>query len=178
MTTLCLAAFFSVAAAAAPPEDCLHVLTDNGNISGVLNEDAGVCAYKGVPFAAPPVDDLRFAKPQPPEPWEGTLEADEFGSDCIQYPISLFGSTSVQGSEDCLYLNLWHPAGPEEEPLPVMVFIYGGGFIYGSGSWDTYEGSRLAKMGGVVVVTFNYRLGPFGFMAHPALATRWRRSSG
>jgi len=154
-------------AAADVPSDCKDVATDKGKITGVL--DAGVCSYKGVPYAAPPIGELRFAKPVPHEPWGDTLVADEFSGECLQYPISLFQSSEVKGTEDCLYLNLWHSTEPAEAPRPVMVFIHGGGFIYGSGSWDTYDGARLAKFGDVVVITFNYRLGPFGFLAHPSL---------
>ena len=148
--------------------DCTDIQTDKGAVMGKLDK-TGVCAYKGIPYAAPPVGDLRFTPPQPPAAWTDTLKAGKFGNECLQFPMGLGPAQSVTGSEDCLSLNVWQPASAEAEKLPVMVYIHGGGFVTGSGSTDWYHGRNLAKKGNVIVVTFNYRLGPFGFLAHPAL---------
>lgn len=146
------------------------IATDKGPVTGVFNEKAGVCAFKGVPFAAPPVGDLRFAMPAPHAPWQEPLDASTYGEQCTQNPMSLIPSTKLTGSEDCLYLNVWTPAGTSPDaPRHVLFFIHGGGFIYGSGAQDMYEGERLSGMKNVVVVTANYRLGPFGFLVHPSL---------
>lgn len=136
-----------------------------GRISGFLED--GVWAYLGIPYAAPPVGDLRWREPQPVEPWEGVLSCCEFGPACPQpeTPIYDVGVTS----EDCLQLNVWTPAASPEERLAVMVWIHGGSFTTGAASLETYDGRNLAKRG-VVLVSFNYRLGPFGYMCHPALS--------
>lgn len=143
-------------------------LTTEGKITGALSRTGQVCAYMGVPYAKPPVDTLRFAPPEPPAPRTGTLRATQAGSVCIQKTeTSMIGSfgVPVMGEEDCLFLNIWRPAG---ENLPVMVFIHGGAFVLGAGSWAMYDADHLAQEG-VVVVTINYRMGPLGFMASPAL---------
>jgi para-nitrobenzyl esterase len=155
--------------AAAGAADCKDIHTDKGKVSGVLDEKGGVCGYKGIPYAAPPVGELRFALPREHAPWTDTLEAVKFGNECIQNPMSLTPSKKVVGNEDCLYLNVWSKADAAEKPKPVMVFIHGGGFIYGSADWTIYDGVNLAANGDVVIVTINYRLGAFGFLAHPAL---------
>ena len=130
----------------------------------------GVTAYLGIPYAAAPVEDLRWRAPRPHARWTTVLHADHYGRDCIQ------NGDPRPTSEDCLYLNLWAPkdARPVEEGahrgrLPVMVFIHGGGFNIGSGAEPWYRGSSFARRG-VVLVTFNFRLGRFGFFAHPAIA--------
>lgn len=162
--------FATASGAAVCDADNSTVATSRGPVKGALNDKAGVCSFKGIPFAAPPVGDLRFTMPQPHEPWTEPLDATKYGEQCIQHPMSLIPSTKLTGSEDCLFLNVWAPAGASpDEPRQVLFFIHGGGFIYGSGAQDMYEGERLAGMKNVVVVTTNYRLAAFGFMAHPAL---------
>jgi para-nitrobenzyl esterase len=138
----------------------------------------GVRSFKGIPFAAPPVGDLRWKPPQPVAPWTEPRACLAFGPACPQQGKDLYGPVGEQ-SEDCLYLNVWTPADRPDARLPVMVWIHGGGFMFGSGGKPCYEGAELARRGGVVVVTCNYRLGPFGFLAHPALtAESPQRASG
>jgi para-nitrobenzyl esterase len=156
-----LAAVFVAQAALAAP-----IRIADGLLVGQRQGDLVV--YKGAPFAAPPVGDLRWRPPQPLKPWTGVRQAIAFAPGCIQGPSALVpGAGGVPFSEDCLYLNVWRPA-EAKGPLPVMVWVYGGGFASGSGGWDLFDGSALARHG-VMVVTFNYRLGALGFMAHPAL---------
>jgi para-nitrobenzyl esterase len=145
-------------AAAAP------VKTADGLLEGVRQGD--VVVYRGVPFAAPPVGDLRWRPPEPVKAWSGVRKADAFAPGCIQ-PPSPPPSGSGPFSEDCLYLNVWRPA-EAKGPLPVMLWFYGGGFASGSGGSDLFDASALARHG-VMVVTFNYRLGALGFFAHPEL---------
>ncbi len=144
---------------------------DSGPISGV--QEDGVWVYKGIPYAAPPVGELRWREPQPVEPWDEVRPCTEYGPACPQgewpYPMLKELLSVTRQDEDCLYLNVWTPASSPQERLPVMVWIHGGGFTVGSGSQLLYEGKHLARKG-VVVVTINYRLGPLGFMAHPALS--------
>jgi para-nitrobenzyl esterase len=131
--------------------------------------------FLGIPFAAPPVGELRWRPPAPAAPWSGTLQASRFGSSCPQRPSTL-GTPSE--NEDCLYLNVWTPDPAPAEPLPVMVWFHGGGNEFGSAGDDIplglggkiFDGQLLAERRGVVVVTINYRLGKLGFFAHPALA--------
>jgi para-nitrobenzyl esterase len=139
-----------------------------GPITGAL--DRGVHSYKGIPYARPPVGPLRWQAPQPPEAWTAPRAATIFGPSCPQpaAPLGFGGSVGGQ-NEDCLYLNVWTPAITMEARLPVMVWIHGGGFITGSSTHRAYDGMNLARRG-VVVVTCNYRLGPFGFFYHPELA--------
>jgi len=137
-----------------------------GTLSGGAEE--GVAYFKNIPFAAPPVGALRWRAPQPAPVWGDTRPAREFGPVCPQnYKPSLFAPRLPQ-SEDCLTLNVWAPEGQTDAKLPVMVWIYGGGFINGAAALPFYDGIDLAKHG-VVVVTLNYRLGQLGFFAHPAL---------
>jgi para-nitrobenzyl esterase len=148
------------------------VKTASGAVSGVaVGEKSDVIAYKGVPFAAPPVGDLRWKPPQPVKPWDGVRACTEFGPACPQPNTleRLYGLKLGKTSEDCLYLNIWAPAKAAAEKLPVMVWIHGGGYVTGSGSSAIYDGAALARRG-VVLVTINYRLGPFGFFAHPLLS--------
>jgi para-nitrobenzyl esterase len=140
------------------------VKVDGGKVEGVTEGDLTV--FKGIPFAAPPVGDLRWKDPQPVIPWDSVKKADKFGPACPQ--MSMPGFVSGPFSEDCLYLNVWTPAKTAKDKLPVMVWIYGGGFAMGSTSNDMYNGSGLAKMG-VIVVSIAYRVGALGFMAHPEL---------
>jgi para-nitrobenzyl esterase len=148
------------------------VRVDTGEVQGVVDE--GVETFKGIPFAAPPVGDLRWRPPQPAAAWTGVRQAAEFGPDCMQ---GRFGPPPPPGapqppapSEDCLYVNVWRPASATPTAkLPVMVWIYGGGFMGGSGSSSFTSGTQFAKQG-VVLVSFNYRVGRFGFFAFPALS--------
>jgi para-nitrobenzyl esterase len=140
----------------------------DGLISGATAD--GVRSFKGIPFAAPPVGDLRWKPPQPVAPWQGVRECTAYGPDCPQAPYpqtSLFYSKPRPQSEDCLYLNVW-TAAQAGEKRPVMVWIHGGALTRGSGATPTYDGTNFAKKG-VVLVTINYRLGALGYMAHPEL---------
>src|ERR671926_431590 len=131
---------------------------------------AGVRAFKGIPYASAPVGELRWRPPQPVKAWEGVRRAEKFGPRCMQHPV--FGDMNFRSdgmSEDCLYLNVWTPAKSAREKLPVLVYFYGGGFIAGDGSEPRYDGEALARRG-IVTVTLNYRLGLFGFFAHPELS--------
>src|SRR6476660_8898915 len=139
----------------------------NGTLEGV--NESGIKTFKGVPFAAPPVGNLRWREPQPVQNWSGVRKADKFGPRAMQLPV--FGDMNFRSdgmSEDCLYLNVWTPAKTENEKLPVLVYFYGGGFIAGDGSEPRYDGESLARRG-IVAVTVNYRLSVFGFFAHPEL---------
>jgi para-nitrobenzyl esterase len=142
------------------------VTVEAGRLDGRLKD--GVQVFRGVPYAAAPVGPLRWRPPQPAPAWTGVRPATQFGADCLQHPLPKFidpGSGQPM-SEDCLYLNVWAPAGGGSHP--VMVWIHGGGFTIGSGAMAATDGAALARKG-VVVVTLNYRLGRFGFFAHPAL---------
>lgn len=140
---------------------------DSGALSGVLQGE--VVAFKGIPFAAPPVGELRWRAPQPVQPWSATRDATQYGPDCMQEPFPADAAPlGVTPAEDCLYLNVWKPAGGGSN-LPVIVWIYGGGFVNGGSSPAVYDGSEFARRG-VVLVSFNYRLAHFGFFAHPALS--------
>jgi len=141
---------------------------EQGMLEGITLS-SGIKNYRGIPFAQPPVGKLRWAAPQPPAKWQGLRKADKFGNSPMQKPI--FGDMSFRAekmSEDCLYLNVWTPAKTPTEKLPVLVYFYGGGFVAGDGSENRYDGEALAKKG-IVTVTLNYRLGIFGFFAHPGL---------
>ena len=143
------------------------VRTDSGLTQGVSK--SGLTVYKGLPFAAPPVGALRWREPQPAARWSGVRLADTFAPACMQSGVSMPGEAPPSVSEDCLYLNVWTPPRRRAAaPLPVLVWIYGGGFSNGSASMPLYWGDRLARKG-IVVVTIAYRLGPFGFLAHPEL---------
>ncbi len=141
------------------------VATVSGPITGA--EKDGVRVFLGIPYAAPPVGERRWQPPVAPEPWAEPRATTKYGPACPQHADEFFGVPPEQ-SEDCLTLNVWTPGKRDDEKLPVMVWIHGGGFIQGAGSLPFYEGTRLAQHG-VVVVTINYRLGWFGFLAHPAL---------
>ncbi len=143
-----------------------NVTVETGQLAGVAGSTADVKAFKGIPFAAAPVGELRWTKPQPAAKWDGVRAADKFGPQCMQ--SSLRGAPAEGISEDCLNLNVWTAAASPEERRPVMVWIYGGGYYVGAGSLPNYDGDALSKKG-AVVVTFNYRLGPFGFFSHPEL---------
>ena len=144
--------------------------TESGVVQGTTNADHTVRIFKGVPFAAAPVGDLRWKAPQPAAHWEGVRQADRFGSACLQ--TNVFGDIyfrDAQPSEDCLNLNIWIPAKPANAKLPVFVWYYGGGFVAGANSEARYDGENLAKKG-IIVVEPNYRLGVFGYFSYPELA--------
>src|SRR6266487_5060201 len=144
-----------------------RVNTANGVLEGV--DESGIKTFRGIPFAAPPVGNLRWREPQPLQNWSGMRKADKFGPRAMQLPI--FGDMNFRSdgmSEDCLYLNVWTPAKTGNEKLPVLVYFYGGGFMAGDGSEPRYDGESMARKG-IVAVTVNYRLGVFGFFAHPEL---------
>ena len=156
------------------PAEVRPVQVENGKLLGVLTSDQKVIAYKGVPFAQPPVDELRWRPPQPVGRWKKILFAHDFGAHCLQsgsYADMVFHDSGP--SEDCLTLNVWAPyeAKPDRKSagLPVMVWIYGGGFQSGGTSENRQDGEFLAHRG-VIVVSMNYRLGIFGFMALPELS--------
>jgi para-nitrobenzyl esterase len=143
------------------------VRIDTGLVSGVPGSTDEVRVYKGIPYAAPPVGELRWHEPRPASYWEGVHKADEFGPVCMQ--MQRPGANGPAPSEDCLYVNVWTAAKSAGEKRPVIVWTYGGAFTGGSGSLAMYDGDALARKG-VVVVTYNYRLGIFGFLAHPELS--------
>lgn len=154
------------------------VLTvEGGEVSGVPSETPNVCIYKGIPYAAPPIGDLRWKQPQPVKPWKGIRQCDTFGAASLQgdlTPGSFYWKEFYQGgdpkrSEDCLYLNVWTPAaGKPEAKLPVIFWIHGGAYMGGYGHEIEFGGDAYAKKG-VILVTINYRLGMCGFLAHPLL---------
>jgi len=143
------------------------VRLDTGLLSGVSGNNAEVRVFKGIPFAAPPIGNLRWRAPQPAAHWEGVRKADEFGAICMQAAAGRGGPASHM-SEDCLFLNVWTAAKSASDRRPVMVWLHPGGYTSGSGSSPAYDGENLAKKG-VVLVTINYRLGIFGFFSHPEL---------
>lgn len=153
------------------------VKLDAGTIKGAVSDD--VLSFKGIPYAAPPVGALRWRSPQPVKPWMGVRNAIAYGNDCIQKPLP--GDAAASGgktSEDCLVLNVWRPATISSgKKLPVLVWIHGGGFLNGSAAAPIYDGSAFAQKG-LVVVSFNYRLGRLGFFAHPALTAAKEGSLG
>ena len=152
------------------------VEVEGGNIEGIT--EGGLIVYKGVPFAAPPVGALRWREPQPVTGWLGTRVAGRFAPACMQKGVSMPGETPPAINEDCLYLNVWTPAVSAGERLPVLVWIYGGGFSNGSAAMPLYWGDALARKG-IVVVTIAYRVGAFGFLAHSELTRESpHRSSG
>jgi len=152
------------------------VRTSDGLVSGVPGKAKGVAVFKGIPFGAPPTGDLRWKPAQPMAPWDGVRAADKFGPACMQphqrerepnnRAVDLPDSPQV--GEDCLYLNVWTPASSSNARLPVMVWIFGGAYTEGAGSSPYNQGETLAPKG-VVVVSFNYRVGSLGFLAHPEL---------
>lgn len=145
-----------------------NITTQSGIVSGVEME-SGVSLFKGIPYAQPPVGVLRWKEPQSVKKWKGVLVADHFGSRAMQskkYDDMIFRSD--KNSEDCLYLNIWMPKKTDNQKRPVLVYFYGGGFSSGDGSEVRYDGESMAKSG-IISITVNYRLGIFGFLAHPEL---------
>lgn len=178
------AALAAASSAVTPAAISDPVKTANGLVSGVTLP-SGVRVFKGIPFAAPPVGQLRWREPQPPASWPGVRKAEQFGNVCVQPSqpnrlpnknVSVDLPDSPKPSEDCLYLNVWTSAERPDSRLPVMVWIYGGAYTEGAGSSPHNDGEALAKKG-AVVVTFNYRLGPFGFFAHPELTMESGRNA-
>jgi para-nitrobenzyl esterase len=149
---------------------------DSGWVQGVISDE--VLSFKGIPYAAPPIGRLRWRSPQPVRRWSGIRQAIQYGNDCMQFPDpSDVAPLGTAPSEDCLVLNVWRPAQIESETkLPVVVWIHGGAFVNGGSSPAIYDGSEFARQG-VIFVSFNYRLGRFGFFAHPALRAE-RESTG
>jgi len=159
------AASLSPAALAAAPVSPV-VRIDTGQIRGEAQQD--VVSWKGIPFAAAPIGALRWRAPQPVAAWSGVRDGRAYGHDCMQLPFpSDAAPLGTPPAEDCLYANVWRPAKSAAR-LPVIVWIYGGGFVNGGASPPTYSGANLAKRG-IVFVSFNYRVGRFGTFAHPAL---------
>jgi para-nitrobenzyl esterase len=159
------------------------IKTDAGQISGVINATGDVYAFKGIPFAAPPVGDLRWKEPQPVKPWEGVRKCESFGPSPMQakpVPFSMWSEEFLIPkepiSEDCLYLNVWTAAKSTGEKRPVIVWIYGGGFLSGGSAVPIYDGEAMAKKG-IVFVSINYRVGVFGFFAHPELTKESGRNA-
>ena len=150
------------------------VATQQGRVAGAVDAD-GVSRFLGIPFAAPPVGAMRWRAPQPPASWKGVRAGDRFGASCMQdeagsrLPWTVEFMTQGAISEDCLYVNVWTTDPSPHARRAVMVWIYGGGFGEGSSAISLYDGAQLARQG-VVLVSFNYRVGPFGFLAHPALS--------
>jgi para-nitrobenzyl esterase len=152
------------------------VKVTGGTVEGVVKN--GIASFKGIPFADPPVGNLRWRAPQPIKPWRGIRKANEFGPGPMQdtsFGAMMGGPQKI--NEDCLYLNVWTGAKKAGEKRPVMVWIYGGGFGIGMTSTPSYDGTNLAKKG-VVLVSVSYRLGPFGFLAHPELSKESGKGSG
>ncbi len=164
-------AFTHMVSASTSYDPIIH-LNNQGSIQGYIDNDLAI--FKGIPYAAPPVNSYRWLPPQPVQPWEGIKKTIEYGPSCNQ-SLNRWDKKEdfPKLSEDCLYLNIWMPASSyfqsaTKEKYPVMVWIHGGGFVSGGSSQKIYDGSALAKQG-IIVVTINYRLGRFGFYAHPAL---------
>lgn len=154
--------------------DPLVVRIDSGALKGT--SEAGILSWKGIPFAAPPLGELRWRAPQPVAAWQGVRDAGNYGNDCMQIPFpSDAAPLGTPPDENCLYANVWRPAGAATR-LPVIFWLYGGGFVNGGASPPTYSGAELAKQG-VLFVSANYRVGRFGTFAHPAL-TRANADAG
>lgn len=150
------------------------VQVTQGQLTGIAGTDPAITVYKGIPFAAPPVGNLRWAPPEAPASWEGTHAADTYGHSCMQnapqdrLPWTMEYLIANEVDEDCLTLNIWTPAKNNAENLPVFVYFHGGAFVEGSGEVPLYNGERMAAQG-IIVITVNYRLGILGFLAHPEL---------
>ncbi|MDR1688612.1 MAG: carboxylesterase family protein [Clostridiales bacterium] len=162
--------------------------TENGRVAGIPAADPRITAYKGIPFAAPPVGNLRWKPPQKAADWSGVLNADKFAPISMQStpgigdPEFLYNKewhvdSKIDISEDCLYLNVWTPAKTGDEKFPVMVWIYGGGLQWGYSSEMEFDGERIARRG-IVFVSLNYRLNVFGFLAHPEISAEGGGTSG
>ncbi|MGZ3370144.1 MAG: carboxylesterase/lipase family protein [Caulobacteraceae bacterium] len=177
--TLSLAVAACALLAAAPAQAALDkpVKTQNGLVSGIPGSAPGVTVFRGIPFGAPPVGPLRWREPQPVANWTGVRDGSKWGDACIQpsaktralgVNLAIDLPDSPKMSEDCLNLNVWTPATKAGQKLPVMVWVYGGAYNEGGGNMPISDGNALAKKG-VIIVTFNYRVGAFGFLSHPEL---------
>ncbi|WP_317889905.1 carboxylesterase/lipase family protein [Terriglobus tenax] len=161
--TLFAVMFLLVVCTVAP---CQSVKTDRGRVRGITVD--GVTSFKGIPYAAPPIGELRWRPPQQAARWDDTRAAIEFGHDCMQKPFARDPAIlTTTPSEDCLFANIWRPAHSSGK-LPILIWIHGGGWVNGGSSAAIYDGSQFARQG-VLFFSFNYRLGQFGFFAHPAL---------
>ncbi|RFZ84955.1 carboxylesterase family protein [Mucilaginibacter terrenus] len=169
MKKLSIIVLLQIAAISVFAQPSTQVKTVNGTVEGVT-EKSGVVSYKGIPFAQPPIGELRWKDPQPVNNWTGVRKCDAFGYNAMQKKV--FGDMGFRSpgmSEDCLYLNVWVPAKKTKEKMPVLVYFYGGGFVAGDGSEARYDGESMAKRG-IISLTVNYRLGVFGFLSHPELS--------
>ncbi len=177
--TLSLAVAACAALAAAPAQAALDkpVQTRNGLVSGKPGTAPGVMEFRGIPFAAAPVGPLRWKAPQPAANWTGVRDGSKWGNTCVQQPaptralgvnLATDLPDSPKMSEDCLNLNVFTPATKAGQKLPVMVWVYGGAYNEGGGNMPISDGNNLAKKG-VIIVTFNYRVGALGFLSHPEL---------
>jgi para-nitrobenzyl esterase len=166
-----MSAAFALLSSASPTNDAPASPPTVQTLSGMLQgvEESGIRVYKGIPYASPPVGDLRWRDPVPVAPWTGVRSARSFAPICPQTGDSLPGAPAEPKSEDCLYLNIWTPATAATAKLPVMVWIYGGGWTNGSASIPNYWGNKLARRG-VIVVTIAYRIGALGFFSLPELS--------
>lgn len=161
------------------------VETESGRVTGIKSQSGAIISFRGIPFAAPPVGELRWKAPQPVEPWTGVRTADAFGPSPMQnepVPFSMWSEEFLIPKEpigeDCLYLNVWTGAEVPTEKRPVVVWIYGGGFVSGGSGVPIYDGEAMARKG-IVFVSINYRVGIFGFLAHPELTQESeQRASG
>lgn len=148
----------------------VQVKIEPGLVEGSYDVKTGVQSYLGIPYAKPPVGNLRWKAPESAEKWQGVRQTKNFGPAPVQAIV--FGDMNFRSdglSEDCLYINVWTPAKRNTKDLPVLVYFYGGGFVSGDGSEPRYDGASMAQKG-IVVVTVNYRLNIFGFFSHPELS--------
>jgi len=170
LLTLAIVTIASILSAQNPNGFPVHAVVNSGVLEGDYDNKTGIQTYLGIPYAQPPVGDLRWRGPQAVNQWSGTRMAKTFGPRAIQkhmWDDMLFRSAGL--SEDCLYLNVWTPAKAKDKNLPVLLYFYGGGHVAGDGSEYRYDGESMAKEG-IVVVTVNYRLNLFGYFAHPELS--------
>ena len=171
-----MALVLATAAAPTMAQQIAEAKVTGGRVAGAIVN--GVSQFKGIPFAAPPVGDLRWKAPQPVKAWSGVRQTTAFAAACMQNPASLKSQApGISASEDCLYLDVWTPAKTSREKLPVIVWIYGGGFNGGMTSAPLYDGANFARKG-VVFVSIAYRVGPFGFLATPQLSKESGHGSG